>query len=67
MSESLDEPWKGEARGEEPAVSPADEAQRPRGAKAAPGRKVVVEEASNVDAMRPLTGRRTQDAPQREE
>jgi len=64
---SHDEPGKGEARGEEPAVAPAGEAQRLRCAKAAPGRKVVVEEASIVDAKRPLTGRRTQDVPQRKE
>ena len=43
-------PGKGEARGEEPAVAPADEAQRLRCAKAAPRRRVVVEEASNEDA-----------------
>lgn len=38
---AFDEPGKGEARGEEPAVAPAGEAQRLRCAKAAPGRKVV--------------------------
>jgi len=37
--EATDEPWKREARGEEPAVAPAAVAQRPRGAKAVSERR----------------------------
>jgi len=44
MQSFTSEPWKREARGEEPAVAPAAVAQCPRGAKAAPGRKAMVEE-----------------------
>jgi len=47
-----DEPWKREARGEEPAVAPAAVAQRPRGAKAAPGRKAMMEETVRSDGFR---------------
>ncbi len=69
---TFDKPWKGEARGEEPAVAATNVAHRSlsRCAKFAPRRRVSVEEASNGDAERPTsgtsqgrppTGRRTQD------
>jgi hypothetical protein len=60
---SFDEPGKREARGEEPAVAPAGVAGRSlrRPAKAAPGRKAIVEETVRSN------GFRTQGVPQRKE
>lgn len=62
-SGTYDEPGKREARGEEPAVAPADVAGRSlrRHAKAAPGRKAIVEETVRSN------GFRTQGVPQRKE